>query len=217
MVRRGIRCWAVTCVLAGLAWAGAEQLRAEEPGYKGRSLTEWLSDLRNPSPQVREKAVPAFRSLGPPAIQALQGLLKDADPGVRQAALRALSVIIPVQKEVVLVVVEALHGHDPAAQQAAAATWAGLKAKVGRDVILAFAGDLKHDNVDVRRKAAEALGELHPVEKDVLQALAAALKEQKEGVRQQAADAIGAIGSEANEEGHAWWHAPRGGCTRRRQ
>src|SRR5207245_10930676 len=157
MLRRGIRCWAVACVLAGLAWAGAEQLRAEDPGYKGRSLTEWVSDLRNLSPHVREKAVPAFRSLGPLAIPALQGLLKDADPGVRQAAIRALSVIIPVRKEVVLIVVEALHGNDPATQQAAAAVWTGLKGKVGRDVIQAFAEDLKHENTDVRQTAAAAL------------------------------------------------------------
>ena len=81
MLRRGIRCWAVACVLAGLAWAGAEQLRAEEPGYKGRSLTEWVSDLRDPSPQVREKAVPAFRSLGSPAIPAC-----DRQPSVLSAS-----------------------------------------------------------------------------------------------------------------------------------
>src|SRR5207244_11456221 len=115
MVRRGIRFWAVTCVLAGLAWAGAEQLRAEEPGYKGRSLTEWVSDLRDPSPQVREKAVPAFRSLGSPAIPALQGLLKDAAPGVRQAALGALSGTIPVQQERVWIGVGVRHVAAPAA------------------------------------------------------------------------------------------------------
>src|SRR5207245_10944765 len=108
MLRRGIRCWAVACVLAGLAWAGAEQLRAEDPGYKGRSLTEWVSDLRNLSPQVREKAVPAFRSLGPPAIPGLQGHLEDADPSMRQAALRTLTVIVPVQRETVLIVKDAV-------------------------------------------------------------------------------------------------------------
>ena len=129
MQRRGIRYWTVACVLVGFSWAGTDPLRAEEPVYKGRSLADWVGDLKTPSPQVRDKAVQAFHSLGPLAIPALQGLLKDADPGVRQAAIRALSVIIPVRKEVVLIVVEALHGNDPATQQAAAAVWTGLLSK----------------------------------------------------------------------------------------
>src|SRR2546428_7645802 len=119
MVRRGIQCWAVACVLAGLFWVGAEQLRAEDPGYKGRSLAEWVGDLKNPSPQVRNKAVQASRSLGPAAIPALRGLLRDADPGVRHAAVPALSGIIPVAKGVGLTVVAARHDNAPATQQAA--------------------------------------------------------------------------------------------------
>src|SRR2546427_9625788 len=153
MVRRGIQCWAVACVLAGLFWVGAEQLRAEDPGYKGRSLAEWVGDLKNPSPQVRDKAVQAFRSLGPAAIPALRGLLRDADPGVRQAAVHALSVIIPVQKEVVLLGVEALHDNDPATQPAAAALWTGLKGKVAREGVSWLGGDVQQENGELRQEA----------------------------------------------------------------
>src|SRR6266508_3601681 len=103
--RKGV----VLCAIMGLFWIGSDQLQAEEPTYQGRIMSEWVGDLHNPSPQVRDKATEAFRSMGPPAVPFILELLKDPNPDVQQAAIKSLGVIVPVQKNVVLALVEMLH------------------------------------------------------------------------------------------------------------
>jgi HEAT repeat protein len=107
MSRRGFRYSVVLCLLvslAGLSLVG----QAQEPRYQGRTLAEWQGDLRDLSPQVRERAIEALIAFGPQAVPALTQALKDADTAVQWTAALALRRIARVTKDIVPALIEFL-------------------------------------------------------------------------------------------------------------
>jgi HEAT repeat protein len=107
MSRRGFRYSVVLCLLvslAGLSLVG----QAQEPRYQGRTLAEWQGDLRDLSPQVRERAIEALIAFGPQAVPALTQALKDADTAVQWTAALALRRIARVTKDIVPALTRAL-------------------------------------------------------------------------------------------------------------
>jgi HEAT repeat protein len=65
----------------------------EEPAYMGRSLRQWILDLKDDDPQTRYQAAYILSRMGPkirPAFPALKRAVKDSDLNVRQFASEAL-------------------------------------------------------------------------------------------------------------------------------
>jgi HEAT repeat protein len=78
-------------VLLSLSVAGCGRAGPTLAG--GRSVSFWVESLQSPDARVRQKAVDKLGNVGnedPQAFPAVLGALKDEDPAVRQAAIRAL-------------------------------------------------------------------------------------------------------------------------------
>src|SRR5579859_2236929 len=65
----------------------------EEPTFRGRTLSEWRTDLKDKDADVRRKGALSLAQMGAdakPAVEDLAGLLKDSELKVRLAATTAL-------------------------------------------------------------------------------------------------------------------------------
>jgi HEAT repeat protein len=95
---------AAVLFLAPRAWAqGAGS--AKEPVSDGRTLSEWVADLKDgTAPQTRNAAAYEISGMGPdaaPAVPALIKALDDPEPTVRFPVLVALGEIGPAAKAAV--------------------------------------------------------------------------------------------------------------------
>jgi HEAT repeat protein len=89
-------------VVLGLLTAAApgksdEKAKKEpDPQIGGKTLDQWILDIRNSDPAVREAAmqtVPLYGKMGRKAVKALINELKDQDPSLRISACIALGVV----------------------------------------------------------------------------------------------------------------------------
>jgi HEAT repeat protein len=93
-------------ILALTAPASAQTTtpKPKEPVSDGRTLSEWIADLKGLSPQTRNAAAYEIAGMGPaaaPAVPALIELLDDPIPAVRFPATVALMEIGPAAKAAV--------------------------------------------------------------------------------------------------------------------
>jgi HEAT repeat protein len=93
-------------ILALTAPASAQTAtpKPKEPVSDGRTLSEWIADLKGLSPQTRNAAAYEIAGMGPvaaPAVPALIELLDDPIPAVRFPATVALMEIGPAAKAAV--------------------------------------------------------------------------------------------------------------------
>jgi HEAT repeat protein len=92
---------AAILLLASRGWA---QSAAKEPVADGRTLSEWVADLKAAAPQVRNAAAYEISGLGPAAASAVPALieaLSDPEPTVRFPVTVALGEIGPAAKAAV--------------------------------------------------------------------------------------------------------------------
>ena len=85
------------------AWAQAKTTK-KEPVADGRTLSQWVSDLKAAAPQVRNAAAYEIAGLGPaaaPAVPALIIALDDPEPSVRFPVTVALREIGPAAEAAV--------------------------------------------------------------------------------------------------------------------
>jgi HEAT repeat protein len=89
--------------LASSAWA--QGTASKEPVADGRTLSQWVADLKGaPAPQNRNAAAYEISGMGPaaaPAVPALIAALDDPDPTVRFPVTVALGEIGPAAKAAV--------------------------------------------------------------------------------------------------------------------
>jgi HEAT repeat protein len=86
------------------ALAQAKPVKAREPVSNGRTLSQWVADLKAPSPQTRNAAAYEIAGLGPAAAAAVPALiiaLDDPAPSVRFPVTVALLEIGPAAKAAV--------------------------------------------------------------------------------------------------------------------
>jgi HEAT repeat protein len=91
-------------VLASAALAQAKPVKAKEPVSNGRTLSQWVADLKAPSPQTRNAAAYEIAGLGPAAAAAVPALivaLDDPAASVRFPVTVALLEIGPAAKAAV--------------------------------------------------------------------------------------------------------------------
>jgi HEAT repeat protein len=93
---------AAALILTSSAWA--QGASAKEPVADGRTLSEWVSDLKATAPQVRNAAAYEISGMGPAAAAAVPALiaaLDDSEPSVRFPVTVALGEIGPAAKDAV--------------------------------------------------------------------------------------------------------------------
>lgn len=90
--------------LAASASAQTTGARSKEPVSAGRTLTEWIGDLKGMSPQTRNAAAYEIAGMGPAAAAAVPALIEALDdpiPAVRFPVTIALLEIGPAAKAAV--------------------------------------------------------------------------------------------------------------------
>jgi HEAT repeat protein len=105
MLKRVLGAWGVAAVLfASGALAQARPVKPREPLSNGRTLSQWVGDLKAPSPQTRNAAAYEIAGLGPAAAAAVPALivaLDDPAASVRFPVTVALLEIGPAAKAAV--------------------------------------------------------------------------------------------------------------------
>jgi HEAT repeat protein len=84
--------------------ASAQGAATKEPESDGRTLTQWIADLKAPAPQTRNAALYEISGMGPaaaPAVPALIIALDDPEATVRFPATVALAEIGPAARAAV--------------------------------------------------------------------------------------------------------------------
>jgi HEAT repeat protein len=84
--------------------ASAQGAATKEPESDGRTLTQWIADLKAPAPQTRNAALYEISGMGPaaaPAVPALIVALDDPEATVRFPATVALAEIGPAARAAV--------------------------------------------------------------------------------------------------------------------
>ena len=93
---------AAVLFLTPTAWA--QGAAAKEPVADGRTLSEWVADLKAPAPQTRNAAAYELSGMGPAAAAAVPALIEaldDPEPTVRFPVTVALGEIGPAAKDAV--------------------------------------------------------------------------------------------------------------------
>ncbi len=198
MKRKVFRVSVVLWLLIGMAWQ-APQGRAEEQRYQERTLAQWQGDLKDPSPEVRRKAIDALAHFGPVAVPALAQALSDVDAQMRQTAAWVLGEMSPPAKEAVPALAQALEDLNVQVRQTAA--WAlGRFGPAAKEAVPQLTRALKDSGPVVRGNAAQALGAIGPEAKDAAVALAEAAWDGHTYVRESARHALERIGPAAMAE-----------------
>jgi HEAT repeat protein len=92
-----------TLVIALLTVSGCNREQRGPILAGGREVKSWIADLRDPSPQVRRKAVLKLGNVGdsdPAAAVGLAEALHDSDPTVRRNAVSAVAKLRKPNEEI---------------------------------------------------------------------------------------------------------------------
>jgi HEAT repeat protein len=93
-----------TLIATRAAMAQTPQLKVKEPVSDGRTLSEWIMDLKGLAPQTRNAAAYEIAGIGPDAVRAVPALIEaldDPSPVVRYPVTIALLEIGPGAKAAV--------------------------------------------------------------------------------------------------------------------
>jgi hypothetical protein len=104
MLERILGILGLALALAGSASAQGKPVKPKEPMSSGRTLSEWVEDLKAPAPQSRNAAAYEIAGMGPEAVAAVPALivsLDDPSAAVRYPVIIALMEIGPAAKAAV--------------------------------------------------------------------------------------------------------------------
>jgi HEAT repeat protein len=105
MLKRNVLLLVLTLSLAtSAAVAQTTQVKNKEPVSNGRTLTQWIGDLKALAPQSRNAAAYEIAGMGPDAVRAVPALIEaldDPSPVVRFPVTVALGEIGPGAKAAV--------------------------------------------------------------------------------------------------------------------
>jgi HEAT repeat protein len=208
--------WTFSALLP-LALAGSLSAQTQPPGQlttgpswpteiAGKSLKDWMQDLKHTDPSVREKAIRMIPQFGPPARDAIPLLLDrchDRDGVPRVRAVMALSVI-EVKKEDVPKIVDELGrilagDNQSIIRYHAAMGLVRFSSEAGRVLKELITGTHDQWAYDIRRASVVALRQAG-MEKDkgpnprATNALLEALKDSVADVRMEAVIGLGSMG-----------------------
>ena len=104
MLERILGTLGLALALAGSASGQGTPVKPKEPVSSGRTLSEWVEDLKAPAPQSRNAAAYEIAGMGPEAVAAVPALilsLDDPSAAVRYPVIIALMEIGPAAKAAV--------------------------------------------------------------------------------------------------------------------
>ncbi|MDQ3208228.1 MAG: hypothetical protein M3Q37_06430 [Gemmatimonadota bacterium] len=104
MLQRLLGCLGVMLLLTTAAYGQTKQAKVQEPVSDGRTLSEWIADLKGLAPQTRNAAAYEIAGMGPAAAAAVPALivaLDDPIAAVRFPVTIALLEIGPAAKAAV--------------------------------------------------------------------------------------------------------------------
>ena len=167
---------------------------------KADNVDQLITQLRDGSPKVREKAADALERLKDPrAVDPLIAALKDDDTPVRQIASMALGIL--KDRRAVEPLITAMGDTDPLVRSHSAYALGEIKDPRAVGPLIAalndtedwshypiFRGDMGYSDMGVRRSAARALGNIGS---PAIEPLIAALKDPNHDVRNLATMALG--------------------------
>lgn len=104
MLQRLLGCLGVMLLLTTAAYGQTQPAKVQEPVSNGRTLSEWIADLKGLAPQTRNAAAYEIAGMGPAAAAAVPALivaLDDPIAAVRFPVTIALLEIGPAAKAAV--------------------------------------------------------------------------------------------------------------------
>ena len=93
-----------TFLATNAALAQTPQVKVKEPISNGKTLSQWIAELKAPAPQTRNAAAYEIAGMGPEAVRAVPALIEaldDPSPAVRFPVTVALGEIGPGAKAAV--------------------------------------------------------------------------------------------------------------------
>jgi HEAT repeat protein len=205
--------WLTTTLGVALA-SGAEQGAHRERYYDGKTLAEWVRQLKGKAPNlpvdprlaatVRRDAAGMLGRIAHkgkqgtrPAIAALTDALTDEDPMVRAAATAGLAEAPPAfRRHVVPLLCRSLQDGDPGVREMAVRALAGVGADA-KTAVPALARALHDPDRMIRTYTIGVLLSLGPNAKEAIPALMDALEDSDGMLRFTAAQAIKGMGPKA--------------------
>jgi HEAT repeat protein len=188
----------VAAVLGLLVWAGAG--RGDEPKVEGKTVKQWVEQLKDSEPRRAAKAMTALTKIGEPAVDPLIEVLKDKDEEARPLAAQVLGDIGPAAKKAIPALIEALKDDDadPSVRNSAASALAEM-GPAAKPAVPALLAALKDDDAGVRGSAAFTLGKVGAEAKTVLGPLLEALDDEEASVRSNILLTVAGLGRDARE------------------
>jgi HEAT repeat protein len=104
MLKRTLGPLVLATLIATAAMAQATPVKVKEPISNGRTLSQWIMDLKGRAPQTRNAAAYEIAGMGPAAVRAVPALIEaldDPSPVVRFPVTVALLEIGPGAKAAV--------------------------------------------------------------------------------------------------------------------
>lgn len=169
------------------------RLAAQEPRVDGRSLSEWTADLRDASPAVRQRAVVALGTMGPPAIPALLHLVLTDPHPPSPAARQAAHALAGMRFAAAPPLLQALEDPDRVVRRRASYVLA-LFPEVDADIVSALGRVLADPDRPVRVNASLRLRHAGAAARPAASGLIAALHDSDDVVRTHASRALMQIG-----------------------
>ncbi len=196
MVRRSL----CLVLFAGLT---AAPVRADDPVFNGRKMSEWLTILKEDDlPRKRRAAVVALGQIAAANSDAVPGVLaavgkalrNDASPAVRGQAAVVLGQMKPEEAAAAMTdLAEAVRVEKvPTVRQEVAVTLARL-GKLAKPAVQPLTVALKDNDPSVRAAAADALGRIGDAASAAAPELLPLLKDPEKSVRQAAVFALGRV------------------------
>lgn len=167
---------------------------AEQPGqtYQGKTIGEWITDLKNKDSATHNKACDVLERIGKPAVPALADALNDQAGLARALAASVLMNMGSIAEAAVPALIETLQDPDPVVRLRAAQALV----KITPDHNLAIPTLIDSLQVEVdfaRADAASILGDLGPDAGAAIPALVEALRDRSDAVRKAASEALRSI------------------------
>ena len=156
--------------------------KEEKAVYEGKTVEQWIEDLKHSNPIVRVSASKALKKIGPESVPALIKALNYKDSEVRRMAALILGSFGQKAEKVVPALIKVLKDKDEDVRKWAAISLGKIGPKAEK-AVPALIEALKDKDEDVRIIAVDSLGEIGPKAKEAIPALTETLKDKNEKIR----------------------------------
>lgn len=188
LVRGGL----LALALLGLGyWAWSRRPHAPAaPTYEGRTLPQWIADVKTPDLAVQRRAAAVLIRIGAPAATAL------VDELIGEAKNHIALILVRMGKEATPALLDGLKNESVCRESARILGLIGSRAAAASPALMAIVNDANAP-AGLRAEAAGALGRIGTPAEEIVPVLRAALHDKAAMVRLRAAESMSWIGPTA--------------------